>query len=141
MVANEIKILARQTAAATSEITQHIQGIQTSTLGTVGEIETITGIVNEIDEIVNTIATAIEEQSATTEDISQNANNASSGIHKVNQNMMENTAVSTDIATDIADVSACNREVSTNSGAVNESALQLSQLAKQLDSIVNRFKV
>ncbi|MDX2447782.1 MAG: methyl-accepting chemotaxis protein [Desulfobacterales bacterium] len=141
VVANEIKELARQTAAATTEITDRIQSIQDSTRGTVSEIESITSIVNDINEIVNTIAAAIEEQSATTQNIAQNANNASSGIQQVNENMMENTAVSKEVSQNITEVSLYNEDVSKNSDTTNQNALQLSQLAKQLTATVSRFKV
>ena len=66
MVANEIKELARQTADATGEIRQRVEGIQGSTENTVTEINNITQVVNEVNEIVSTIATAVEEHSVTT---------------------------------------------------------------------------
>jgi methyl-accepting chemotaxis protein len=141
VVANEIKELAGQTAAATSEITKHIQGIQNSTQGTVSEIKSITQVVDSINEIVGTIAAAIEEQSATTEHIAQNANNASTGIQQVSENISENTIVSKAITDDIAEVTQRNEKVSENSQDVNQNAVQLSELAKQLNSIVSRFKI
>jgi methyl-accepting chemotaxis protein len=53
VVANEIKDLARQTAAATGEIKSRVEGIQNSTDGTVTEIGNITRVVNEVNEIVH----------------------------------------------------------------------------------------
>ncbi|MBF0477077.1 MAG: methyl-accepting chemotaxis protein, partial [Deltaproteobacteria bacterium] len=59
VVANEIKDLAQQTAKATEEISKKIEGIQSSTAITVEEIEHVTKVIEEINEIVTTIATAV----------------------------------------------------------------------------------
>lgn len=80
VVANEIKELARQTASASGEIIQQVKGIQRSTDGTISQIENITKVVNDVSEIVTTIATAVEEQSITTRDIAGNVAEASQGL-------------------------------------------------------------
>ena len=77
VVASEIKQLARQTAEATKDIRTRIDSIQSSTLGTIKEIEGVSKIINSVNEIVGTIATAVEEQSATTKEISGNMGQAS----------------------------------------------------------------
>ncbi|NOX35596.1 MAG: methyl-accepting chemotaxis protein [Deltaproteobacteria bacterium] len=64
VVANEIKDLARQTADATDEIRSKIEAIQASTTNTISGIKNITNTVNETNDIVITIASAIEEQSS-----------------------------------------------------------------------------
>ena len=63
VVANEIKELAKQTAEATLEIKKQIEGVQVSTRETVTEIGEISDVIGRVDEIVSTIATAVEEQS------------------------------------------------------------------------------
>jgi methyl-accepting chemotaxis protein len=60
VVANEIKELARQTADATNEIKNRVESIQSSTKGTISEIESITKIVDSVNEIVFMIAGAVE---------------------------------------------------------------------------------
>ena len=80
VVAGEIKELARQTAAASEEIKKRVEGIQSTTQGTVGEINDVSEVVNEINTIVATIASAVEEQSATTREIVSNVSQASVGL-------------------------------------------------------------
>ena len=141
VVANEIKELARQTADATREIKANIEGIQGSTAGTVKEIEQISKVINDVNEIVSTIAAAVEEQSVTTNEIAGNVAQASQGIQEVNQNVAQSSVVSADIAKDIADVNQEANEISTSSSQVNLNATELSKLAEQLIKIVRKFKI
>ena len=141
VVANEIKELARQTADATGEIRQRVEGIQRSTENTVTEINNITQVVNEVNEIVSTIATAVEEQSVTTREIAGNVNQASTGINEVNENVAQSSRVSSDIASEIDQVNQSANEMTNSSSQVNSSAEELSKVAGQLNDMVSRFKV
>jgi methyl-accepting chemotaxis protein len=141
VVANEIKDLARQTAEATGEIKSRVEGIQNSTEGTVTEIGNITRVVNEVNEIVSTIATAVEEQSVTTNEIAGNVSQAAQGIDEVNENVAQSSSVSTEISHDIAEVTQAANEISNSSAQISMSAESLSQLAQQLNDMVGRFKV
>jgi hypothetical protein len=88
VVANEIKELARQTAAATlGDQEPASTGIQGSTDATVGQIEAITDVIGEVNDIVTTIATAVEEQAVTSQEIANNVAQASQGIQEVNENV------------------------------------------------------
>lgn len=141
VVANEIKELARQTAEATQEIKSKIEGIQGSTDETVTEIGQISKVINDVNEIVSTIATAVEEQSVTTQEIAGNVVQASQGISEVNQNVAQSSTVSGEIAKDIADVNQSAGEMSNSSSQVNKSAEELLGLARQLKEIVGKFKI
>jgi methyl-accepting chemotaxis protein len=141
VVANEIKDLARQTAAATGEIKSRVEGIQTSTDGTVTEIGNITRVVNQVNEIVSTIATAVEEQSVTTNEIAGNVAQAAQGIDEVNQNVAQSSTVSSEISHDIAEVTQAASEISNSSAQISMSAEALNQLAQQINDMVGRFKV
>jgi methyl-accepting chemotaxis protein len=141
VVANEIKELARQTAEATHEIKKKIDGIQSSTDGTVTEIEQISKIINGVNEIVSTIATAVEEQSVTTREIAGNVAQVSQGIQDVNENVAQSSSVSGDIAKDISEVNQAANEMTNSCSQVNLSADELSKLAEQLNEMVQRFKV
>ncbi len=141
VVASEIKTLAQQTAQATSEINQKITGVQDTSKDAAGAIKTIVGIINEIDEIVTSVATAIEEQSATTKEISNNVAQASSGIQEVNDNMNQISAVTGEVTRNITDVSQAADETSVGSRQVNESAVELSKLAERLNQMVSQFKL
>lgn len=141
VVANEIKELANQTAAATNEIKQKVADIRNSTDGTVTEIETITSVNNQINEIIQLISAKVDEQSSATNDIAENVSQASMGIDEVNENVAQSSTVSAEIARDIVEVTLAAEETSKNSSLVNERATGLSDLAAQLKGIVDRFQV
>ena len=122
VVANEIKTLAKQTAEATQDIKAKVEGIQNTTASTVQEIEEISGVIGNVDEIVSSIATAVEEQAATTREISENVAQASQGIGEVNQNVAQSSAVATEIARDIAQVSHISGEINDSSSRVSGDA-------------------
>ncbi|MDY7032007.1 MAG: methyl-accepting chemotaxis protein [Thermodesulfobacteriota bacterium] len=141
VVANEIKELAKQTAEATCEIKEKIEGIQGSTSATVTEIGQISKVISDVNEIVSTIATAVEEQSVTTKEIASNVNQASTGIQEVTEKAAHSSTVSNEIAKDIGNVNQAASEMSNNSSRVNENAAELSELAKELKEMMGKFKV
>jgi methyl-accepting chemotaxis protein len=141
VVANEIKELARQTSEATQQIKSQIEGIQSSTDETVTEIRDITEVINKVNEIVSTIAAAIEEQAATTGEIGGNVQQAAIGISEVNENVAHTSTVASDIAGDIGQISAIADGMTDSSGKVNISADSMAGLASTLDEMVKRFKV
>ena len=139
VVAGEIKELAGQTAEASLEIKERVTRIQNSTDGTVEGIQAINGVVGDIENIVGTIAAAVEEQSLTTREIAENVNQTSSGIGEVNENVNQCSAVASEIATAIAEVSQSAGEMSKASTNVDDNAQGLSRLAAGLDRTVGRF--
>lgn len=141
VVANEIKELAQQTARATEDIRERITGIQSVTTQTVGDISDITGVIAEMNEIVGTIAAAVEEQSVTTRDIAENVGQASTGITEINSNVATSSSMTHSISSDIAKVRTASDEMTASSKTVQESATELSQLAERLREQVSRFKI
>lgn len=141
VVANEIKALAKQTAEATGEIKQKIEGIQDSTQGTVSHIEQIAKVVDEVNSIVSTIATSIEEQSAATREIASNVAQASEGITEVNENVAQSNLSVRAISQEIGEVTQAANKISDNSNMVSTSAEKLSHLSNQLNLMVRRFKI
>ncbi|MCG8615579.1 MAG: methyl-accepting chemotaxis protein [Desulfobacterales bacterium] len=141
VVANEIKDLANQTAEASGAIKDQIQGIQTSTNGTVEEITSISEVVTEINAIVATIATAVEEQSATTREIAENISHASTGINEVNENVSEGSSSSQQVAQEIAEVNEATNGLMSSSEEVKENADKLSVLGDGLAELMGKFKV
>ncbi len=83
VVANEVKELAKETARATEEIAQKIGGIQHDTQGTIKAIGEIGTIINKVNDISNTIASAVEEQTATTNEMSRNVAQAACGSNEI----------------------------------------------------------
>jgi methyl-accepting chemotaxis protein len=126
VVANEVKELAKETAKATEEIGQKIEAIQGDTRSAVQAIGEIGAIINQINDISNTIASAVEEQTATTNEIVRNVNDASRGVGE--------------IAANIAGVATAAQ--STTEGAVNtqNAAKTLSTMAAELRALVQKLK-
>jgi len=122
VVANEVKELARQTAAATEDISGKIEAIQQDTGDVVESIEKIRDIINQINDNQNTIASAVEEQTATVNEVARNATEASTG--------------SNEIASNISEVSKGADEASIGAKQTLESAEKLAQLAANLNQIV-----
>jgi len=141
VVANEIKDLAKQTAESTLEIRSRVEAIQNSTRLTVAEMKDISDIINDVNDIVATIATAVEEQSATTAEIASNVTQAAQGIAEVNENVAQTSAVSQEISHEISEVSQVAEVINQESDKVNSQADELLALAEKLATIVNQFKL
>jgi methyl-accepting chemotaxis protein len=141
VVANEIKELAQQTARATEEIRDRIIGIQQATGMTVSEIDDISGVITEVNDIVGIIAAAVEEQAASTEEIAANAGQASCGIADINGSVAQISDVARGIASDIAAVSGQAGEMLTSSELVSADASGLSNTALKLQDLVSRFRL
>lgn len=141
VVANEIKTLATQTAQATQEIKNNITGIQASTSGTVEEIAQILETINHVNDIVSTIATAVEEQSATTREIANNVSQASLGLNEVNTNVAQSSQVASGISDDMTEMSRAVGNISDSSAKIDQQLTDLHNLSEQLDIMVRRFKI
>ncbi|MCB0283017.1 MAG: type IV pili methyl-accepting chemotaxis transducer N-terminal domain-containing protein [Calditrichae bacterium] len=141
VVANEVKELAKQTNNAIDEIRFRVNAIQDSTKETVSEINSISQIVREVDEIVITIASSVEEQSVTTRDIANNISQAATGISVINKSVSHSAHTSRTIANDITNVNTNTGEVFNDSLVISESAIQLTEMSESLKSIVDQFKL
>jgi len=124
VVANEVKELAKETARATEEIGQKITAIQNDTGGVTKAIAEIGEIINKVNDISNTIASAVEEQTATTNEMSRNVAEASRG--------------SSEIAENIASVAKGAQE--TTQGAKNSKVAseELAKMAARLQKLVEQ---
>ncbi|PSO16291.1 methyl-accepting chemotaxis protein [Bradyrhizobium sp. MOS003] len=125
VVATEVKALAEQTAKATGEIGQHIGAIQTATEESVGAIREIGETIARMSEISSTIAAAVEEQGAATQEISRNIQHAAQGT--------------SDVSANIGDVQRGAGETGAASAQVHSAAQSLSQESNRLKSEVTRF--
>ncbi len=79
VVANEVKDLAKETAKATEDIAGRIATIQNDATSAISTITDISTIIDEINDVQNTIATAVEEQAATTAEIARSVSEAAAG--------------------------------------------------------------
>jgi methyl-accepting chemotaxis protein len=89
VVAAEVKALAQQTAKATGEISQQVSGIQNATSESVIAIQAIGSTIGRMSEIASTIASAVEEQGATTREISRSVQQAAQGTSQVSSNIAD----------------------------------------------------
>ena len=87
VVAGEVKSLANQTAKATEEIAAQIDAVRSEINGTVGAIEGIVATIGKINEISASIAAAVEEQDAATQEIARNVEQAAQGTQQVSGNI------------------------------------------------------
>lgn len=141
VVANEIKELAKQTAAATGEIRASIESIQSSTKETVNEIRQISEVINRVDTIVADIAVSVEEQNVTTNQISINIVQAAQGINEVNGNVAECSTVAASVAMDIARVSQTAAGLAKGGGEVQNSAVDIDKISRHLGELSAQFKI
>jgi methyl-accepting chemotaxis protein len=125
VVANEVKELAKETARATEDISEKIETIQTDTRSAVEAITEISGIIDQISEIQTTIASAVEEQAATTSEIARSVNDANRG--------------SAEITTNIEGVAQAAESTSRGAAETQGQAAELSRTAAELNSLVERF--
>jgi len=125
VVASEVKTLATQTARATEEIASQIDSMQTITRDAVSTVGVISNTIGRVNEISNAIAAAVEEQSAATREISNNAQQAAAGTNEVNSN--------------ISGVSTATQKAGHASGEVLSAASQLSTDAVKLQHEVDTF--
>jgi methyl-accepting chemotaxis protein len=125
VVANEVKELAKETAKATEDIGQKIEAIQTDTKGAVEAIAQITGIINQINDISNTIAGAVEEQTVTTNEIARNVGEAAKG--------------SAQIAENVVAVATAAKNTTQGANDTQTAAQELARMAAELQKLVARF--
>ena len=88
VVAAEVKGLAGQTAKATDEIRTQIENVQTATNAAVAAIDGIGGRIGEINAVSTAIASAVEQQGAATEQITENTQAAARGTRDVTANII-----------------------------------------------------
>ncbi len=125
VVANEVKELAKETAKATEDIGQRIETIQTDTTSAVTAIGQISDIINQINDLQTAIAGAVEQQTATTNEITRNVADAARG--------------SSEIAQNISTVADAARSTSEGAQNANASSTELARMATELRGLVGEF--
>ncbi|WP_300680623.1 methyl-accepting chemotaxis protein [Nocardioides sp.] len=126
VVANEVKDLAAETARATDDIARRVEAIQHDSAGAATAITEIGTVINAIHETQGTIAAAVEEQTATTNEISRSVTEAAAG-----------TSV---IAEDAVGASTAAAVTQNGASGTAQAATSLAGLATELDLLVRRFR-
>jgi methyl-accepting chemotaxis protein len=127
VVANEVKELAKETAKATEDISQRIEAIQANTRSSVDAIGQIVSIIKQVNDLQATIASAVEEQSATTSEIGRNVQGAARGT--------------SDIVGNIADVATNAYNTTEAVNASKSCVTQLRGTAQSIRGLVEKFRI
>jgi methyl-accepting chemotaxis protein len=126
VVATEVKELAQETARATEDISRRVQAIQGDTAGAMDAIAEISAIIGKINDYQLTIASAVEEQTATT--------------GEMNRNVTEATAGSSEIASNITGVATAAQVTTESVGEAQAAAADLARMGGELQALVGRFR-
>ena len=127
VVANEVKELAKATAKATKDIGRKIEAIQTDTKAAVDAIASINGVITQVNDISITIATAVEEQNATTNEMARNVTEAAQGSGEITGN--------------IAGVAEAADSTSRGASDTEKAAKKLVETAAELRRLVQQFTI
>ncbi len=123
VVANEVKELAKETTKATENISRMIEAIQEDTKGSVDAIGQISTIITQVNDHMNTIASAVEEQTVTTNEMARNVTEASKG--------------STEIAGNIVSVADAARGTTEGATQTQQASAELAKMAADLQTVVS----
>lgn len=126
VVANEVKELARETAKATEDIGGRIESMQHDTSRAVAAIAEIGSVIGRIDELQTRIAAAVEEQSATTGEISRNIAEATTGSGEIAENIVQ-----------VAQAAQSTAEGASNTQV---SSQELARMAQALQRLVDEYR-
>jgi methyl-accepting chemotaxis protein len=127
VVASEVKDLAQETAKATDDIAARVQAIQSDTEAAVAAIDRITGIIGEVNEHSTTIAAAVEEQTATTAEMSRNIVEAATG--------------SGEIAENVTGIAGSAQITAAQAAESERTAESLAVMSRELQDVVAQFRI
>lgn len=141
VVATEVKELARQTAAATEDIRQRVEGIRGATSEAVRATEEISKVICRVNEVSRSIASAVEEQSITTKEIARNIAQTTTAVEGVVQGVAQSATASREINQSISGVDQAAHQTARGATASQETSRDLTLLADQLQAMVGGFRV
>jgi methyl-accepting chemotaxis protein len=127
VVASEVKDLAQETARATEDISRRVQAIQADTSGAVAAIEEISLVIERISEFQTTIASAVEEQTATTAEMNRSVSEAAGGAGEIAQN--------------ITGVAEAARMTSQGVTETQQATGELARMSTELSGLVATFRI
>ena len=126
VVANEVKELAQETAKATEDIARRVEAIQADTAGATTAITGIASIISQINDFQLTIASAVEEQGATTAEMNRSVSEAATG--------------SGEIAGSINGVAHAAAATTSGVAQTRQAAEELARMSGDLQELVQRFR-
>jgi methyl-accepting chemotaxis protein len=141
VVANEIKELARQTAGATAQIKEKIDGIQRSTESTVSEIHQVSQVIFAVNDLVNAISSSLEEQLTASLDISRVVNDSAKDIEEVHSHVIEISTTSHSVEKNIGGISSNIQTMVNDISKTLEKSGDLGILSVNLKNLLGTYKV
>ncbi len=117
-MANEVKELAKETSRATEEVTAKIDAIQGDTKVAMNAISQVRQVIGRINDLSGTIASAVEEQTATANEMTRSVNEAAQGTNEITNN--------------ISSVAEAARETSVGAESCQRSLAILADMAQEL---------
>jgi methyl-accepting chemotaxis protein len=126
VVASEVKDLAQETARATGDISKRVEAIQSDTGGAVTAIEEITRVIAQISDFQTTIASAVEEQTATTAEMNRSVSEAATGTSEIAEN--------------ITGVAEAARLTSEGVSQTRQATTELARMSTELTTLVGGFR-
>ncbi len=121
VVANEVKELAKETARATEDISRKIEAIQGDTKGAIESIKQIGQVIAQINDISNTIASAVEQQTATATEMSRSVREAAKGTSEIAEN--------------ITSVAQAAQNTTQGATSCQQAAVELAKMATELQQL------
>ncbi len=141
VVANEVKELAKQTAEATEDIRQRINGIQSSTGSAVTSIGQVSEVIGKVNEVSRSIASAVEEQSITTQEIARNIAQTAAAAETTSTGVGQSAAAADEITRNISGVDQAAQQAASSATQTQTAGTELSKLGEHLQMLVGQFKV
>lgn len=127
VVAGEVKELAQQTGRFTEEIAKKIDSVQADSRAAVAAIVEIADIVARVNDLQSSIASAVEEQSATTSEITRSVTEAATGVDEITRT--------------VTGVAQTSQDTASGASTVNDASRELARMAEQLGALVHRFEL
>jgi methyl-accepting chemotaxis protein len=127
VVANEVKDLAKETARSTEVISEKIENIQADTAQATEATLSVNTLIQEINDVQAIIATAVEEQTATTSEMSESITRAAAGGVEISEN--------------ISGVAQAAHDTAQGASGAQSAASELSNMAGEQQDLVSRFKL
>ena len=141
VVANEVKELAKQTGDATGKISTQIEEMTNAVEIAVDSIHKIAKVINSVHEISTTIASSVEEQSISVNEIARDMSENSTSVDTVSRSVNESSKGIEEVAKTMQNIDLASREIAQGSIQTAQVSSDLARMAQHLKNIVDQFRI
>jgi len=141
VVAEEVKALARQTATATSQISEQVKRIQTDTQISVDSVIGIRNLVSQVEQTSNQIFESVKHQRQSSTEMQVSFTEASTNIQKIKSDLSEVTRRSQDINRSYTMLETSMTQITQETETTADRADEISTLSQNLDAMISKFKL